>query len=237
MRRDYFIFGGIDSRDYGLLVAGPETADAPERDVTYIDVPGRSGALLVDNGRFKNKTHPYHCSIIHDFERRFEAFKTAMLSRVGYHRLEDTIHPEQFRLASFKGPIRPQTTPYNLAGEFDIEFDCKPQRYLKSGERAIQLAATGGRIINPGFPALPLVTVYGSGAGTLSVDGGTVVFKETFSGPIILDCDIQNAYYGDVNKNAEIFAPVFPVLPTGESVITWDGGVERVEIIPRWWTV
>lgn len=237
MRRDYLIFDGVDSRDYGIILSGPDTTDAPERDVTFIEVPGRSGSLLIDNGRFRNKTLPYRAAIIRDFEARFAAFKMAMLSRPGYRRLEDSIHPEEYRLASFTGPIEPQTTPFNRAGEFDLTFNCMPQRYLKSGERAIQLTKSGASLINPGFPSKPLITVYGAGAGTLFVTGKAISFKPGFSGPIILDCDTQNAYYGAMNKNEEISAPEFPSLPSGKCTISWIGGIESVSIVPRWWNL
>jgi phage-related protein len=82
----------------------------------------------------------------------------------------------------------------------------------------------------------PLITVYGAGAGTLTAGGRTVQLK-SLDGWLTLDCDLQNAYKGTQNKNNTIFAPEFPVLPPGESAVTWTGGVTRVEIIPRWWTL
>lgn len=237
MIHHYFFFDGISSRDYGIYLSGPGTTDAPQRDISALSIPGRSGDLMIDNGRYLNQAMKYHCAIIHGFEPRFSALKQMLLSRVGYCRLEDTIHPDEFRLASFAGPIRPRTTPYNRAGEFDLEFNCKPQRYLRSGEHEINLTASSSSIFNPGLPSLPLITVSGNGAGTVTVGGTTVDFKPAFSGPLTLDCETQNAYYNGQNKNSEVSAPVFPSIPSGTSLVTWTGGIRSVSIIPRWWIV
>lgn len=237
MKSHFFIFGGVDSRDYGVLLSGPGTTDAPQRDVTAVEVPGRSGSLLIDNGRYTDIKISYTCAIITGFEGRFAALRNALLRQQGYTRLEDTIHPDEYRLASFTGPIKPETTPFNRAGEFDLEFTCKPQRFLRSGEQPLRLTRSGAVLHNPGMPALPLITVYGAGAGTLSVAGVTVSLLDTFSGPLTLDCDTQNAFWGFDNKNREISAPAFPALPGGDCPVSWTGGVERVDIVPRWWTL
>lgn len=64
MRKDFFIFGGVNSLDYGVLLDGSGTTTAPERDVMTVTIPGRSGDLLVDAGRWKNTTVSYHCRLL-----------------------------------------------------------------------------------------------------------------------------------------------------------------------------
>ena len=58
---------------------------------------------------------------------------------------------------------------------------------------------------------------------------------------ITLDCEDMDAYrVADgllVNCNGLIYAPEFPVLQPGENVVSWSGGIDHVEIIPRWWTL
>lgn len=236
MRKDYFVFGSVASNDYGVWLSGPRTADAPQRDVELVSVPGRSGSLLIDNGRYMDIRIAYTCAITHGFEARFASFRNALLSQRGYRRLEDTIHPEEYRLATLIGPIQPNTTPYNRAGEFDLEFTCKPQRFLRVGERTIHIAKTGTLIRNPGMPSRPLITIYGKGAGTITVGGVTVTLKDTFTG-LTLDCDTMDAYMLAANKNADILAPTFPEIPSGESVVSWTDGVTGMDIVPRWWTL
>ena len=38
MRKDFFIFGGVNSLDYGVLLDGSGTTTAPERDVMTVTV-------------------------------------------------------------------------------------------------------------------------------------------------------------------------------------------------------
>ena len=96
-------------------------------------------------------------------------------------------------------------------------------------------------LLNPtAFTALPLITVYGTGEGTVTVGDITVRIK-VMEDHLILDSDTQNAYTEAdgvmTNQNYNIYAPVFPQLEPGVNQISWTGGVARLEIIPRWWTL
>lgn len=236
IRKDYFVFGSLYSRDYSLWLSGEGTEDAPQKDVDTISVPGRNGDLIVDNGRWKNLDIRYPAAITKNFAANFGALRARLAALPGYHRLEDTLHPDEYRMAAFVGPLKPETTPYNRAGEFTLVFHCKPQRFLKSGEFPIALNAPGA-VHNPtAFAARPIITVYGSGAGTLTV-GGCTVRIDALDESLALDCELENAYQGTENKNLTIYAPEFPTLAPGKTPVSWTGGITHLEIIPRWWTL
>ena len=55
--RGYFIFNGFRSSDYGVLISGDQTFNAPARDIDEIEIPGRDGVLTLDNGRFNSIKH------------------------------------------------------------------------------------------------------------------------------------------------------------------------------------
>lgn len=119
----------------GAVLLGRGTYGAPERDVEQIHVPGRDGDLLLDNGGFKNMQITYPCSI-----REYNPTVSQWLRRVlygapGYHRLEDSYHPDEFRLAEYRGPFEPEVYSErgNDAANVDLVFNCHPQRYLKKG--------------------------------------------------------------------------------------------------------
>lgn len=133
------IFGGIDSSDYNVFISGTDTFSAPERDVEYVSVAGRNGDLIIDNGRWKNITVTYPAFIPNTFENRIGEFRAEMMKKLGYQRLEDTYHPDEFRLASFSDGMNPSNiTAFHRFGEFALAFNCKPQRFLKSGEDPLQ---------------------------------------------------------------------------------------------------
>jgi phage-related protein len=155
------------------------------------------------------------------------------MSKKGYRRLETSDDPDHFWLARVENSPRIEQRLRTLA-PFEIGFDCKPQRFLKSGEQKITMTSSGTILNQYGGTALPLVVVYGQGTGTLTVND-CVVNVKFLDNDIWLDCDTQNAYNNEGNQNAYIDAPTFPTFPSGEIKIAFSGDIDSIDIIPRWW--
>lgn len=231
-----FWYAGRSSRDFGIYISGSNTYNAPERDIESIDIPGRNGTLLLDNKRFKNISVSYPAFIRTRFRENAGAARAWLLSQKGYEILEDSYHQNYFRVAQFMGPLDFDTRFLNLSGEMELVFDCKPQRFRKDGQYPASFMKAG-YLFNPeAFTSLPLIKVFGDGAGTITVGKQTVTLK-AIDEFVMLDSDTQNAYKGTQNKNATISAPEFPMLSPGENVVAFTGGVTGLEITPRWWTV
>lgn len=231
-----FTLDGVNCRAYGIMVSGEKTFDAPERDIKSISVPGRNGDLTIDNGRFKNITVTYPAIIYGNFANNARQVRAWLCSVPGYRRLEDDYDTETFRMARFDAGLGFKTWANNANGEVKIQFDCMPQRFLKSGEATVTKTASGGYITNPTqFDALPLITVNGTGSGTVTV-GSTRVSISDIGTSVALDCEICRAYNGDTARDGTITGK-FPALVPGRNTIRWTGGVTSVEITPRWWTV
>lgn len=128
------VFNGINSSRYGVIISGGGTYATPERDVSVVTVPGRNGDLIIDNGRFNNIQITYTAGISKGFETKFLPFIRALKAVKGYARLVDSYHPDYYRLASFRSELVPDVGTIMRSGHFDLVFDCKPQRFLKSGE-------------------------------------------------------------------------------------------------------
>ena len=125
------------------------------------------------------------------------------------------------------------------AGRAEITFNRKPQRYLKIGEHTTKINVNGSRIINPtSFDSDPLIKVFGSGSGTISIGNKTIQISNISDG-LVIDCEMQEVYLGSTsyNQNVNYMNDGFPKLKPGRNIINFSGGVSRVEIIPRWWTV
>lgn len=140
---NYLTFAGINTANYGIRITGKNIYSAPERDETSVQVPGKNGDVILDNGRWKNTPLVYECSIARDFSSRFEAFRAAIMAVHGYQRLEDTYDPEEFYTARLSSSIDPNVNLQLNAGTFELKFDRKPQRFLKSGELPV-----GGKTID-----------------------------------------------------------------------------------------
>ena len=165
--RHSIIFGGIDSADFGIYIGGEGTFNAPERDVEMISIPGRDGAFALDKGRFENIEVKY--TVINQepdlatFSANLEGFRNAICSQRGYQRLEDTFHPDEYRMAVFADKFEAKPIEYNTASKFDIVFNCKPQRFLTSGETAITVNS-GDTLTNPTLlESSPLLEAEGYG--------------------------------------------------------------------------
>lgn len=87
----FLMFREHSSLEYALLISEKSSYKGAARDVTYTSVPGRSGDLLTDNGRYKNITIPYKLSLLNTTDRSFAVLahqiKGWLLSEAGYFRL------------------------------------------------------------------------------------------------------------------------------------------------------
>ena len=137
-------------------------------------------------------------------------------------------------MAMIESGIEPSMTPRNLAGEFEVKFNCKPQIYLTTGELVTAFTASGS-VFNPTrFEACPLIRVYGN--GTLTINSNAIVFTDNSSSYTDLDCDLEDAFCGAENRNSKVTMSTgeFPRLQPGVNSIQLTS-LSRVEVTPRWW--
>lgn len=235
-------FDGEDSRDYGVYISGEAVYNAPERTVDMISIPGRNGALALDQGRFENIEVTYPAGIYADSEADFREavsdFRNALCSRTGYARLTDEYHPDEFRMAVYRSGLEVDPESYKRAGEFNISFECKPQRFLTIGETAEADPAT---LTNPTlFPSKPLIEVVGY--GTLTIGAFAITITGTPGQDIFIDCETLEAYteaggiITSMNDKVAIGNQT-PVLVPGANTITATANITAYNITPRWWRI
>lgn len=235
-----FKFGDFHTSEFSMYVEKFPVQVGAKRKGSTVAVPGRNGDLHFLEDAFCNYIQPYACYFHGDLPtpEQAHAVKAWLLGDGAYRRLEDTYDPNHFRLATFHGPLDIDNI-LNKYGRCTVNFDCAPQSFLKSGENPVEFAAAGVLHNPTAFEALPLITVYGTDAGTVTIGGATVKIN-AITAPIVLDCDTQNAYSqpgegAPENQNGNIRAVPFPSLAPGENVIAFTGGITKLEIIPRWW--
>ena len=228
-------FDGKNLSDFGVHTSGEESFKAPGRDVEVVEVPGKDGDLLLDRGRFKNVEIVYPSFIGEDIETNFNALVAFLSSKKGYKRLEDTYHPDYFRLASYNDELDPNIILLQ-AGEFELNFYCKPQKYLKSGETTIEYVANGEIENATLYGAKPLIRVWGN--GTVGISNYSFTVTENRNNYIDIDCEVMDCYRSIVNCNPFVTFTnhEFPVLEPGTSGISLGTGITKIEITPRWWT-
>lgn len=225
-----FEFNGINSMNNGVYISGNAVFNAPERDVEMIVIPGRNGEFIRDNGRFNNIEVTYPCGMFGDddyaFRTKLRQFRNLLAGQTGYQRLVDTYNPDEYRLGVFKDAVEVEPAALNTAGQFEVIFNCKPQRYLISGETKTTVTS-GSTVTNPTrFDAQPMIMT--KGYGTLTVNGyeieitnetlGNVVLVAGGSNtPVSFDTALVNSG-DDIIMNSVELVTGFGILPSGSTV-------------------
>ena len=192
------IYDGVNSQDYGVFISGEGTFNSPARRGEMVTIPGRNGSLFMDEGVFENIEVSYPAFIgtkdEADFYDRLARFKNAILSKGNYKRLTDSYHPDEFRLAVYHSDLEVKPQHYNRAGGFTLKFDCKPQRFLFSGEIP-HIFTENGTITNPTlFASSPLIKVRGNGTVAIGEDGKYRFIVSGNSETIWIDTEIMEAF-------------------------------------------
>ncbi|MDO4527436.1 MAG: hypothetical protein Q4C03_01465 [bacterium] len=215
------IFGGIDSSEYGIYISGEGTYNAPERAVEFVNVPGRNGAIALDQGRYENITITYPAMVLEDdqetFRERLSAFRNAILSQKGYQRLEDSYHPDEYRMGLYHAGLSvSDLLTFHQGGNFELTFECKPQRFLTVGDYPVPLDS-GDVLQNPTlFDSGPLVEI--SGYGTVGFNGYEIEVADELIGEIDLIDRINLLYYKAPDPSSERFTFDDSKLVSGDTI-------------------
>ena len=230
------VYAGRNLKEYGVLaVDSIEAWGKPLRKVTKIAIPGRSGDLLIDEGAYENVMIPYRCTIPFDFKKNYLNLMVFLLAQKGYQRLEFSGDPMIYRMARLQTDVVPEPGPFLKYGTFTLFFDCKPQRWLKSGETWVTL--TDDAVINNPTSQIskPIIRIYGT--GMTQVGTKTITVNTAGTSYIDFDCDLMDAYEGAVNRNSNITIDFTELgLNPGSNGIVLNG-VDSVQILPRWYEV
>lgn len=216
------VFGGINSSTYGIYISGEGVWNAPKRDAETIKIPGRNGEYILDHGNFKNIEVTYPAfnqeASYNDFRTKVDNFRNAISSLKGYQRLTDSFHPDEYRMAAFIGGLEVDPILYNdKSMQTNIVFNCKPQRFLTSGETQ-QTVTSGATITNPTlFDSEPLLRVLGY--GKITVNTSDIVVENEDIGNVTLqnesDLNFDTKYILDSNTISLLNTSDTITIPSG----------------------
>ena len=211
-------FGGDQSGKYGLYISGAGAFNAPQRDVEMVTIPGRNGAFSLDHGRFENIEVTYPAGIFgtddNDFAQKVSDIRAWLCSKKGYVRLTDEYNPNEYRMAVYKSGLEVSLAELK-AGEFDLVFECMPQRFLTSGATAVTITNMTP-VFNPTlFNSRPLFEV--DGYGVITINGEDIEIMSESLGFVVI------SPHGTINKPKGTSAtftisPSLDVLNTGDTV-------------------
>lgn len=247
---NWFSYNGRDSREFPIYITSKNSFDKPERDISIVEVPGRNGDIIIDNGKFKNLKIDYGLKFVaenftgwdnYDFVSSYNKISEWLKPTAQYYNLTDSYDPNYYRKACLKSSIKLKQLHYDI-GAFNVSFSCKPYRYRFDGENVIEL--TGNATINNPESefSLPLIRV-------TPISSGDVTFKITaqngfltflimnVDGYVDIDSEAMNVYKGSDNYNNNYVQSTFPKLTPGENTIEFISNVQSIRIKPRWRTL
>lgn len=238
MLNQTFIYKGKRAKSKNIELQSPLTISAAEPNYTEYKIPGRNGTIVEHDGTFKNRSILASCYLLSNaLERDIDAINAWLMSPFGYARFEDSEDTKHFMLARALYGIEKKTRG-ELLNPFTLEFDAKPQRFLKSGENAIKIV-NGSILRNPtAFPALPIIQVDGFGDISIKIGSQTLqIFG--LDGTIYYNSENDAAYNHTDSLDYMVNTSDKIEIPSGETSVTYSstGEIRSVSIIPRWWEI
>lgn len=231
------IINGVSTRDFKIFLLDADVSKGTERDYQTVEVAGRNGDLHIDNGRFRNIRISYKLFADGRAKEKINAFNAYLLSIGTYARIEDSFNPDYYRMGEFVGGLEPKFGTFHRNGIFDLTFDCKPQKWLKSGSESVLISSTEVMHNPTHFPSFPKLKI--TGTGLLTVGNKPITILENTQNDMVIDSEMLDVYGEQtlLNYSEKVQMPNgFPLLDSGATGIMPDSGMS-VEVIPRWWTV
>lgn len=215
-----------NNHDHGLIVTGATMRKRPEEQVEVIEIEGRNGSLVDRLGTY----HSYERSFILSNFRKEEMNRVhTWLSGRGILRTSED------KGGFFYADVL-EVMERKLIGRehnnLEVLFLVDPFFYLDQGEQVLNIDKIT-RLHNMGtIPSRPYLKVYGSGNGQLII-AGQVVNLSNIDEYIEIDSKLMICHKDRLPTGRQMEGD-FPVLPTGYFVISFSGGITRVELTPRW---
>ena len=203
----------------------------PKRRENEITIPGRNGALHIDEGCYEGYNLSVECG-----KRGTENLKDIVGWLDGNGDLILSTEPDKVYRARISNVISSSDVIY-LYNSFLVQFNVFPFKYSTS---AVNSYADNFTLTSPcvvfnkgSVYAEPIIRIYGTGNIILtinSMDYGILGVEEY----IIIDSEMMEVYKGNINYNNKFSAMEFPRFEVGENSISWTGNVTKIEIEPKW---
>lgn len=136
-------FNGISSTEFGCTIERRPNHTRGSRRGELIEVPGRNGAAVLEDGSFTTYKQEYIMAFkegdtMPPYKRAAQVAEWLLGSR-GFCRLEDDFEPNVYRMARYAGALNIEQVA-DKYGQVVLEFECQPQRYFLFGECDISIS-------------------------------------------------------------------------------------------------
>lgn len=212
------------AEDQGIKIISLPPIKLSTPRITEPEVVGRDGCLTEQDG-YQADTK----SVVVDY-RGNNAYKIAMWLNGEGEVIFGNL-PDRYYKARINNMVPIEQIIENQMYTFPIEFRCQPFGYLLEGKEPKTL--TGATVLNNNkatHESLPIITIYGTGPCTVTINNRTFGITDIGTS-ITIDSFLELVY----NDKGDKMTGLFPCLDVGENYISFTGaGVTKIEIIPNW---
>ena len=224
-------FNGYNCTDVGLKVKKRPNIPIPQKRITEIVIPGKSGSLHVDEGTYEEieiyLEFNFTCSDNGWGESMRKIRK--WLHGKGDKKLIFSDDDQFFYKVSYVRTEEDTERRIKKLGYLTVIFVCEPYVYSVVGDVAILLPCD---LQNNGEIAAPLYRISGEGVCTLSVNGNSVTAN--IGQELAIDTDLLVAFRGDAIENTATTGDLEALrLQPGENTIEITDGFTAT-VVPRW---
>ena len=224
-----FTYKGTRSNDMHLRVLNDIEFASPTRDVELVQVPGRDGDLVMDNGRFNSVVRSIPCRLEAprgvDVETCINEINNWLIDDGRFHDFSWDNDPRFVYQARVEGEVVSHRM-LSRFGKSVLKFRMHPIKLLKSS--LTELPVTQGMNVSNPFSVdgNPRLVIRGSGNIVVNIDGRPLRL-ERIGGGCIVDSATQTItdLSGNITQFDRMFSP-FPVLTPGDNQITFPNNVQ-----------
>ncbi|MGQ4573351.1 distal tail protein Dit [Leuconostoc pseudomesenteroides] len=237
MAKGILTYKGKTSDYFGMRLLANYDLEQPEYDYNSVEVPGRDGVLLINNGRYKAIKREYEFRVLlvrsrwPTIEKQLTDISGWLNATQGFQPLTFDAEPDYiYKAAVTEGQKFTRLTPSVATGS--VALTINPIKYLVSDQNAIQVV-NNSTVSNSGnVTAQPKITITGSGSGIFKFGKSTFQVKNV-DGGLIVNSELQTVTtLSGFPAYAQVVTPILPVLNIGNNTVVVPGGF-TVSIVPN----
>lgn len=219
---DWFIWNGVDCRDYGIHALSQPSPIRPAERIESVTIPGRSGALTIKQGEnvFDSYQLGVNCIMDNPYSQDKRGYSTfqQIIEAAAWLRGTGKVTFANRTGGYFKGIISNQLSfdrvlRDNPHRQFQVQWTVDPFFYLNTGDYEQELSFNSGgtaKVINEGnVPSKPFIRVLkdeDSTDTTGTIMCGNSTMQITFPDGVTelkLDCDAKVCYSGTPGSTSD----------------------------------
>lgn len=234
--KNYLIFNDIDTRELGVHIEELPIVSRAERMVEFVEVQGRNGYLVNDFNTYK----------LIDYDVTLKIKDTTKINQIkqvfnGQGILKLSNQSDVYYKATVVNQID-FTRVIRTYQECLISFKLQPFGYLNNNDQVTitsedTIENVGNVYSQPTIKVFVNRTEVNGGNGNIYINEETIALKNVDSGELVIDCELEECYrLGNnglyVNLSPHMIGE-YVCLEVGENMISFDGCVTKLTIIPN----